>query len=239
MSTLRPMSRPWTVLVAAVSLMTGPLLAGASAQTLAPGASAPTPDLTGPMITGAPGPLTQPPAVTPVPDPPLATISDLLRRELSQGDMIWVVHTAGDPVRGRVVRIGATDLEIRAETSQAGGGKRRLNLAIPLGTIESLERPRDSSRNGALIGAGVGAGVGIAMFAHAAAIDANEMDEWASGYVVAGALFTGIGALVGWAIDAVHSKPAFRYTRVSGVAGRVRLVPLPSRGLGMAIGVSF
>jgi hypothetical protein len=64
------------------------------------------------------------------------------------------------------VRVADTALDIRAETRQVTG-KQRSDLTIPFGTIQSLERPRDSSRNGVLIGAGVGAGVSLAKFTYA------------------------------------------------------------------------
>jgi hypothetical protein len=80
-------------------------------------------------------------------------------------------------------------------------------LSVPLDAIQRVERPRDRSRNGAAIGAGIGAGFGGAMFIRAMVVDRNEMDEWAPSYVTATAIFTGIGALIGWAIDAANSKP--------------------------------
>lgn len=131
----------------------------------------------------------------------VATLEEL-RRELSPGDVISIVRTTGDPVKGRLRRFGDTDIDLRADIQE---------LKIPLGAIRSLERPRDSTRNGALIGAGVGAGVSLAMFIHAAAIDRNEMDEWAAGYLAGGAITTAIGALAGWAIDRAHSKPHLRF----------------------------
>src|SRR3990172_5602775 len=81
------------------------------------------------------------------------------RRELSPGDFISLVQTTGDSVRGRLVRFADTALDIRTETRLATG-KQHPDVTLPLGTIRSLERPRDSSRNGVLIGAGVGAGGG-------------------------------------------------------------------------------
>ena len=89
---------------------------------------------------------------------------DELRRELSPGDFILVVQTTGDSVTGRLRRFGDTDLDIQAETRQAPRQQRRLlDVKIPHSAIQSLERPRDSSRNGALIGAGIGGGYALAM----------------------------------------------------------------------------
>ena len=66
-------------------------------------------------------------------------------------------------------------------------------------------------KNGTLIGMGVGAGVAIAQFVHAVAVDYNEIDEWIGIYLAAGAAEVGIGALIGWRIDAAIAKPHIRY----------------------------
>ena len=160
------------------------------------------------------------------------------RRELSPGDFISLVQTTGDSVRGRLVRFADTALDIRTETRLATG-KQHADVTVPLGTIRSLERPRDSSRNGVLIGAGVGAGVSLGMFIHAAAVDYNEIDEWGPDYLAMGAIFTGVGALVGWAIDSAHSKPHVRFNAPSAQTMRIRVAPLLARRKGMALVLSF
>jgi hypothetical protein len=154
-----------------------------------------------------------------------ATLEEL-RRELSPGDFISLVQTTGDSVSGRLVRFTDTALDIRTEQA---AGKQRLDLTVPLVTIRSLERPRDSSRNGVLIGAGVGAGVSLGMFIYAAAVDYNEIDEWGPTYAAMGAAYTGIGALAGWAIDSAHSKPHVRF----------RVAPVLARRKGFALTLSF
>ncbi len=165
---------------------------------------------------------------------------DGLRRELSPGDFISVVQTTGDSVRGRLRRFGDTDLDLQAETQQAPPEQRRpLDLKIPLSAIQSIERPRDSSRNGALIGAGIGGGFSLAMFVYAAAVDYNEIDEWGPTYLAIGGIYTGLGALAGWAIDRVHSKPHIRFDAPSPGTVTIRAVPLLSRGPGMAMVLSF
>ena len=170
---------------------------------------------------------------------PVATL-DELRRELSPGDFISVVQTTGDSVRGRLRRFGDTDLDLQAETQQAPPEQRRpLDLKIPLSAIQSIERPRDSSRNGALIGAGIGGGFSLAMFVYAAAVDYNEIDEWGPTYLAIGGIYTGLGALAGWAIDRVHSKPHIRFDAPSPGTVTIRAVPLLSRGPGMAMVLSF
>jgi hypothetical protein len=161
-----------------------------------------------------------------------------LRRELSPGDSISLVQTTGEPVSGRLVRVEDTALEIRTEIRQATG-KQRLDVRVPLSTIRSLERPRDSSRNGVRNGAGIGAGVTLGMFIHAAAVDFNEIDEWAPTYLAMGALTTGVGALVGWAIDAARSKPHVRFNAPAPGAMSIRVAPLVARRKGVALAVSF
>lgn len=169
---------------------------------------------------------------------PVATLDDM-RRALSPGDFISIVQTTGDPVSGRLRRFGDTDLDLQVEPRQAPSEQRRtVDVKVPLSAIRSLERPRDSSRNGAIIGAGIGAGFSLAMFVHAAAVDFNEIDEWGRGYLAAGAITTGIGALAGWAIDRAHSKPHIRFDAPPGTM-TIRAVPLRSRGLGIAMVLSF
>jgi hypothetical protein len=165
---------------------------------------------------------------------------DELRRELTHGDFISLVRTTGDSARGRLRRFGETDLGLQAETQQAPPEQRRpLDLKIPLSVIQSLERPRDSSRNGALIGAGIGGGLSLAMLVYAAAVDYNEIDEWGPIYLAAGGIYTGLGALAGWAIDRAHSKPHIRFDAPSQGTVTIRAVPLLSRGPGMAMVLAF
>jgi hypothetical protein len=71
------------------------------------------------------------------------------------------------------------------------------------------------------------------------AVDRHEMDEWAAGYVVAGAVFGGVGALVGWAIDRAHSKPHVQFVADSRASRRVEVRPLLVRGRRVAAEVSF
>jgi hypothetical protein len=162
-----------------------------------------------------------------------------LERELAEGDLITVVRTTGPPVAGRVLRITADSLAMRPVTKPAVQGTASRDLTISLSAIESLERPRDPVRNGALIGAGVGAGVGGAMFLTAFVIDRNEMDEWAPFYLGATAACTGIGALIGWAVDAAKSKPPLRFETSSGQRATVVVQPLRSRGAGIRLTVAF
>ena len=170
---------------------------------------------------------------------PVATL-DELRRELSLGDFISLVQTTGDSVAGRLRRFGDTDLDIETESNQAPEQQRRLlDVKIAHSAIQSLERPRDSSRNGALIGAGIGGSFAVAMFVWAVSVDRNEIDEWGPAYLAAGGVYTGIGALAGWAIDYAHSKPHIRFDAPSTGTVTIRAAPWLSRGPGMALVMSF
>lgn len=77
------------------------------------------------------------------------------------------------------------------------------------------------------------------MFVYAFVVDRNEMDEWAPLYVRAAAVYTGIGALIGWAIDAANSKPHIRFDASCGGRAKVSVQPVSSRGRGIALAVSF
>lgn len=144
---------------------------------------------------------------------PVGSLEEL-QRELATGDFIVVVPANEPPVAGRLLRFGSVDLELRPAGRRTVLKRGSRDVTVPLDAIQRVERPRDPSSNGATIGAGIGAGFGGAMFIRAMVVDRNEMDEWAPSYVGATAIFTGIGALIGWAIDAAKSKPHVRY-RVS------------------------
>jgi hypothetical protein len=162
-----------------------------------------------------------------------------LRRELAAGDFVIVVPAAGQPVAGRLMRLGTVDLDVRLVNKRTAQERGPRDVTFALNAIQSLERPRDSARNGAALGAGIGAGFGGAMFVHAIVIDRNEMDEWATLYVGAAAACTGIGALIGWAMDAATSKPPIRFDASSGGRTKVSVQPVFSRGRGIAVAVSL
>jgi hypothetical protein len=169
----------------------------------------------------------------------LATLDDV-RRALSPGDAISVVRTNGQPISGTVMHLTNGDVEIRTETRK---GKYdpvvREVVTIPLAGIRSLERPPDPVGNGILTGLAVGAGVGAGLFAYGAAVDANEMDEWASGGAVLAAGIAGLGALVGWLVDSSNSKPHIRFDAASTSSARLVVRPMIGRRLGLGIRLSF
>ena len=77
------------------------------------------------------------------------------------------------------------------------------------------------------------------MFVYAAAVDYNEIDEWGPLYLAMGAAYTGLGALVGWAIDSAHSKPHVRFNAPPTAAVTIRVAPLLARRKGMVLVLSF
>lgn len=154
-------------------------------------------------------------------------------------DFVTVVPRVGETVAGRVIRLTGADLEVRVVNRRAPEAGGPWTVSIRLDSIQWLERPRDSVRNGAALGAGIGAGCGGAMFAYAFAVDRNEADEWAPLYAGAAAISTGIGALIGWALDAASSKPHMTYGLLPQSRTRISLQPVYRRGPGVALAVSF
>jgi hypothetical protein len=169
---------------------------------------------------------------------PVTSIEDL-RHELTAGDFITVVPAVGLPVAGRLIRFGNVDLEVRPANQRGARASGPRDVTIALDAVQSVERRRDPARNGAAIGAGIGAAYGGAMFVHAMVIDRNEMDEWATFYVGGAAVCAGIGALIGWAVDAARSKPHIRFTAASVGRTAVSVQPVYTRGRGIALAVSL
>lgn len=164
------------------------------------------------------------------------TSVEALGHELAEGDIITVGLAGRQKIRGRLTRLGAADFDLRpldTRTPPLHAGSR---IRIALDDVTSLERRRDSTRNGVIAGAGVGAGVGGALFAYATAVDRNEIDEWAPFYLGIAAVTTGIGALVGWAIDAARSKPGIVFEAPPESSTRVSVRPICSRrGVALAL----
>ena len=160
-----------------------------------------------------------------------------LRRVLDPGDMIVVVPSVGEPMAGRLTRLGDAHLDLRLVDTRISQGGGTRDVSIALDAIRSIERRRDPVRNGAAIGAGIGAGFGGAMFLYGAIIDRNELEEWAPLYLGVAAVCTGISALIGWAIDAANSKPHIKFESFTNGRTTIAVQPVYSRGRGIAIGV--
>jgi hypothetical protein len=166
------------------------------------------------------------------------TSHEELRRELAVGDVVTLMPTPGPPVRGRLRRIGDVDLDVRpdARTRRDRGNR---DVTVRFDAIQYLERPRDSTRNGAALGAGIGAAIGGAFFLYALAVDRNEIDEWAGIYVGVSGLCTGAGSLIGWAVDRAHSKPHLTFAPSSTAGTSVRIGTVLGRSRGIALVIAF
>jgi hypothetical protein len=163
---------------------------------------------------------------------------DELRGALGTGDLIMVVPEGGGPLAGRLIRIGRDDLDVRLVDAHGRQRPGPRDVTLALDAIRSLDRPRDPVRNGVMIGAGIGAAVGGALIVQALAVDRNEIDEWAGIYAGATAASVGLGAVIGWAIDAARSKPHIVFG-ASEPGTTVSVRPASSRGPGMEIVVTL
>ena len=142
-----------------------------------------------------------------------------LSGELMPGDRVIVTQVSGAVLRGKLIKLGDVDFEMAVTEPHIDGQPEGRTLAIPLGSVLAIERLPDSTRNGALTGAAIGAGAVLGMFIWALSVDRNEFDEWGQGYLAAGAVASGLGALIGWAADAAHSKPPVRFEVIHGPSG--------------------
>ena len=167
----------------------------------------------------------------------LASLEEL-RRALGEGDAISVAAADGELLTGRLTRIGNHEIDVRLRDRRSRHDRRR-TVTVPLDAIRWLERRRDSPRNGVAIGAGVGAALGAAMFIYATAVDRNEIDEWGPAYAGATAVFTAVGALIGWRIDGAMSKPYVRFDGSAAGRRAVAIQPLYSHRGGFGVAVSF
>ena len=136
---------------------------------------------------------------------------DMLRTELEAGDVISVTPPDRETLKARVLRVSNTGLDLRLLQPKPHEQNPYATLSLLFEEVRALERARDSARNGALIGAGIAASFTGAMFVRAVAIDRNEIGEWAPIYLAQGAALAGLGALVGFAVDAAFSRPHIRY----------------------------
>jgi hypothetical protein len=151
-----------------------------------------------------------------------------VREQLAAGDFIRIVPTAGPVLSGHLIRFGEATLDLRVKEQKLPGETPR-QVLIRLTEIRTIERPRDSTRNGTLLGAAVGGSVGAAMFVHALIVDRNEIDEWMPLYAGFTAVSTVVGGLIGWTIDTARSKPHVRFDADLGKQTRLVVHPMVSR----------
>ena len=159
---------------------------------------------------------------------------DQLNTRLKPGDTVWVTDAGGREITGRIRNLSAASLLLDA------GGTPRDFQAEQVGTIRL--RPKDSLKNGVLLGAVIGLALGVASCAaNSQCID----DEGGPGVTAAlGLMGAAAGAGLGAGVDAAVKGPKLVVYRAAGTAGhaatRVSIGPVltPRRG-GVAVSVAF
>lgn len=122
------------------------------------------------------------------------------------GEEVLVTHTgSGQPVRGRLIELSPNTLAMLVD------GRR---VEVPIEDVLRIDIRGDSVKDGAIIGAGVM--IGLTGLSCAEINDAN--------YCVTALIFnTGIGALVGAGIDALHKGRTPIYIKGGKNSGAVGL----------------
>jgi hypothetical protein len=170
----------------------------------------------------------------------IATSFDDLQTTLKQGDRIRVTTANGDRLKGDVLDVSASGLELRINTprpaaSTPAAAQQRL---VENDVRQIVLEHRDSLWNGTLIGLAVTAFPGIATIA----LGLNAADEgYTTGAEIAGAglVILGIGAGIGAAVDASIHRRTTVYLRLPATgSSRVSVAPLLARTAG-GVRVSF
>lgn len=169
----------------------------------------------------------------------VATSFDDLQTTLKQGDHIQVTTASGDRLKGDVLQMSASALEIliqtpRPKASTPAAAQRRL---VENDVRQILLEHRDHLWNGTLIGLAVTAFPGIVTIAWGL----SAADEgYTTGAEIAGAgiVILGIGAGIGAAVDASIHRRTTVYLRLPARASRVSVAPLLARTAG-GVRVSF
>jgi hypothetical protein len=161
----------------------------------------------------------------------IATSFDDLQTTLKPGDTVQVTTTSGDRLKGDVLEVSASGLELRIKTPRpesstpAAAQRRVAENDVRQITIEH----RDRLWNGVLIGLGATAFPGIATIAWGLSA-ANA--GYATGAELAGAgiVILGIGAGIGAAVDASIHRRATVYLRLPPTrSSRISVAPLLAR----------
>lgn len=157
---------------------------------------------------------------------------DQLDTRLKPGDTIWVTDAQGREIKGTLRDLSPAFLRLDAE------GATQEFQAARVGTVQI--QPKDSLKNGALLGAVVGCVLG------ALSCGANPEcagDESGGGVAAAlGILGAGAGAGIGAWIDSAMKPPRLTVYRATGAAGHSRLLVAPvvgPRARGVAVSIAF
>jgi hypothetical protein len=164
----------------------------------------------------------------------IATSFEELPTALQQGERIQVITTSGDTLKGDVLDVSSSALELRIRTP---GPEGRAPAAAQQRVLENDVREirrehRDSIWNGTLIG--------LAAVAFPGALTiANGLDSAHGGYAVdaglvaAGIVMLGIGAGIGAAVDAsIHRRTTVYFRLPVPRSSRVSVAPLLARRAG-------
>lgn len=148
----------------------------------------------------------------------LAGTFDQLRVLVKPGDTLTVVDDAGQRVRGKVVSLSNSVLNLTVS------GTPRQFLGPDVNSI--AKRGADSLKNGALIGLAVGGGIGAAAIAaYAATSDGSVGPLMAVGFLMYG----GIGAGIGTGFDALIEGDRTIYARSRSARATFTIAPIVSR----------
>jgi hypothetical protein len=164
---------------------------------------------------------------------PAASFDELARR-IQVGQRIWVTDTTGHEAGGRLERLSSDALVLKAADLErfAASDVRQVRA-----------RERDSLKNGTLIGLAIGGGMATAWCVGAIADDSGDIDarvECTEGFAV----FPGLGALIGLAVDAMipgRGRVVYGAAAPQGAPrASVMVVPLVSaRVKGLALSFAF
>lgn len=151
---------------------------------------------------------------------------DQLRQRVRVGDKVIVTDLQGRETQGSIVEISASSLGLIV------GGARTDFSETDLGTVGR----RDSRWNGTLWGLVVGAALGMSFEKGLA----NEYGRDDIGYGSVVLPFAGVGAGIGFAVDAMIKGRRIIYTRVGSSTENATVAPVwNSRGKGIFVSLQF
>lgn len=123
-------------------------------------------------------------------------------------EVIVTQSTSGQELRGYLVELSPTTLAMLVE------GKR---VDVPIDRVLRIEGRNDPVKNGAVIGAVV-TGVWAAIGCSVVYADGDGGGNRAAVCITGGLVYTGVGALIGAGIDALHKGRTTIYSKPASVA---------------------
>jgi hypothetical protein len=164
----------------------------------------------------------------------IATSFEELPMTLQQGERILVTTASGDTLKGDVLAVSSSGLELRIRTPRPQGNtpaaaQRRL---VENDVRQIVREHRDSLWNGTVIGLAAAAFPGIVTIAWGL----SAADEgYTTGAEIAGAgiIMLGIGAGIGSAVDAsIHRRSTVYFRPPAQRSSRLSVEPLLARTAG-------